>query len=172
MPSGKTHDRLTVLGMIPTFFLSNNGLSLPLETTLFLLTGFWIGGFYLSPDLDTPSRPYFRWGPFRFIWIPYQWMVKHRSNLSHGVITGTLVRLLYLFSFLTIIFIVVKLLWFEFIEINSLQAFNIQRAQLEYKEFISLYWKAILFFSIGTLLGAFVHISADLMNTAWLKTFK
>ena len=57
-----------------------------------------LGGLLLSPDLDLVSPPYQRWGPLRWIWVPYQRLIpKHRHWLSHGVLIGSVLRLLYLF---------------------------------------------------------------------------
>ena len=50
----------------------------------------------LGPDLDIHSIQYRRWGPLRWIWLPYQKALKHRSQLSHGPIIGTAVRVMYL----------------------------------------------------------------------------
>jgi uncharacterized metal-binding protein len=49
----------------------------------------------LSPDLDIDSAIYDRWGPFRWLWLPYQKIIPHRSWFSHSGISGAL-RLLYL----------------------------------------------------------------------------
>ena len=57
---------------------------------------FLIGGLWLSPDLDTNSRPYQRWGPLRWLWWPYRKALRHRSVLSHSPLLGTLVRVGYL----------------------------------------------------------------------------
>jgi uncharacterized metal-binding protein len=46
-------------------------------------------------DLDTNSRPYNRWFIFKMIWIPYQLLFKHRSIFTHGLIIGTLIRVIY-----------------------------------------------------------------------------
>ncbi len=49
-----------------------------------------------GPDLDIYSRQYQRWGLLRWIWIPYQKSLRHRSFLSHGPIIGTTLRVIYL----------------------------------------------------------------------------
>src|SRR5947208_3323060 len=53
------------------------------------------GGFMFGPDLDIQSKQYTRWRIFRFLWFPYKVMFKHRSRWSHGIIFGTLIRVLY-----------------------------------------------------------------------------
>jgi uncharacterized metal-binding protein len=94
MPSGKTHDLLTVLLLPPTFVA---GWLVTREPALALLLTFFtlFGGFMFGPDLDTHSRQYTRWGFLRFLWLPYKVVFSHRSRWSHGILFGTLIRVLY-----------------------------------------------------------------------------
>jgi uncharacterized metal-binding protein len=62
---------------------------------LFVGGGCIIGTLWFSPDLDTESKPYHRWGWLKLYWLPYQKNVKHRSVISHSPIIGTAGRLLY-----------------------------------------------------------------------------
>lgn len=48
-----------------------------------------------GPDLDIQSRQYTRWGVFRIVWLPYRVVFRHRSRLSHGLLFGTLIRVIY-----------------------------------------------------------------------------
>ena len=94
MPSGKTHDAVTVILAVPTFVGAwglSGSLGLATAATLAML----FGGFMFGPDLDIQSRQYTRWGVFRFLWLPYRMMFKHRSRWSHGIIFGTLIRVVY-----------------------------------------------------------------------------
>jgi len=92
MPSGATHDRITlwisplVAGL--TWVLTQSD-----RLTLITVGTFLAGGLLLSPDLDIRSRPYKRWGWLRWLWLPYQKSIRHRSWLSHGWIIGTLLRI-------------------------------------------------------------------------------
>ncbi len=70
--------------------------------TLMVSGGFLFGGLMFGPDLDTYSRQFKRWGILRWIWLPYRRSMRHRSVLSHGPIVGTIVRLVYLFSWLAV----------------------------------------------------------------------
>ncbi|PLZ95697.1 metal-binding protein [Fischerella thermalis CCMEE 5268] len=95
MPSGQTHDRIT-LWALPfvagaTFVQTKSG-----NLTLLVASGFMFGGLMFGPDLDIYSRQYQRWGLLRWIWIPYQKSLRHRSFLSHGPIIGTTLRVIYL----------------------------------------------------------------------------
>lgn len=95
MPSGHTHDRVTlwslpgVAGLTFSYTRSSN-------LTLLVAGGFLLGGLVFGPDLDIYSRQYQRWGVLRWIWLPYQKSLRHRSVLSHGPLLGTTVRLAYL----------------------------------------------------------------------------
>lgn len=71
MPSGRTHDRIT-LWALPfvtgvAFWQTKSG-----HLTLLITGGFLFGGLMFGPDLDIYSRQYQRWGFLRFIWLPYQ----------------------------------------------------------------------------------------------------
>lgn len=94
MPSGKTHDAITIILAAPTF-VAAWGLTGNL-TLAGLATGAMLfGGLMFGPDLDIQSRQYTRWGVFRFLWLPYRKIFRHRSRWSHGIIFGTLIRILY-----------------------------------------------------------------------------
>ena len=93
MASGQQHDRATCWLALPYGLLWWPWLG-PLGTVVSALA-FLIGGLWLSPDLDTNSRPYQRWGPLRWLWWPYRKALRHRSLLSHTPVVGTLVRVGY-----------------------------------------------------------------------------
>jgi uncharacterized metal-binding protein len=60
-----------------------------------LLASYLVSGFLFSPDLDLRSTPYMRWRWLRWIWYPYRRMVPHRSWISHSLLWGPLLRMLY-----------------------------------------------------------------------------
>src|SRR5215216_3865705 len=91
MPSGKTHDAITVLLAAPTFAAAW-GLTGQLSLALLATVSMLFGGFMFGPDLDIQSRQYTRWGIFRFLWFPYKFVFRHRSRWSHGLVFGTLIR--------------------------------------------------------------------------------
>jgi uncharacterized metal-binding protein len=93
MASGKVHDASTLMMAPVVYCFWTTVLMLPVSCGVWSAVGVIFGGLYLSPDLDTPSRPYFRWGFLRWIWKPYQWAAKHRSILSHSVFLGPMLRL-------------------------------------------------------------------------------
>lgn len=95
MPGYKTHDKVGIAAIIPISGASV-ALGFDLKTTVTLAIGIAVSTYFLSPDLDLHSRIYRRWGLLRWIWIPYQKVVPHRSWISHsGPISATL-RIAYL----------------------------------------------------------------------------
>ena len=102
MPSGKTHDAVTFFLTAPAFIVGwETSKSVPLA--LIVAVAFLIGGLMFGPDLDTMSKQYARWGPAKLLWYPYQAFFRHRSRWSHGLIFGTLLRVVYFIGVLTLL---------------------------------------------------------------------
>lgn len=102
MPSGRTHDSIT-LWSLPivaggAFVLTQSG-----NLTLIVSGAFLVSGLMFGPDLDIYSQQYKRWGLLRWIWLPYRKSMCHRSFLSHGLIVGTIGRILYLAIWIAIV---------------------------------------------------------------------
>jgi len=95
MPNGRTHDIITavttpiVSGV--TYYICKD-----IKTTLIILGLFLFSSLMFNGDLDIDSRPYNRWWLLKMIWIPYQLMFEHRSIFTHGIIIGTIIRILYI----------------------------------------------------------------------------
>lgn len=106
MPNGKTHDTITVI-TAPVVAFVGYFITADIKTTLILMFTYLFASFMFNGDLDTNSRPYNRWWIFKMIWIPYQLMFDHRSVFTHGLIIGTIVRLLYL-GIIPIIFLLIR----------------------------------------------------------------
>jgi uncharacterized metal-binding protein len=102
LPSGKTHDAVTVILAAPTF-VAAWGLSGSLGLSALATGAMLFGGLMFGPDLDIQSRQYTRWGPFRLLWLPYRMLFKHRSRWSHGIIFGTLIRVIYFAAVIALI---------------------------------------------------------------------
>ncbi len=100
MPSGRTHDTITLLLAAPvaaaTYAVSR---SVPMSAVV--AAAFIFGGLMFGPDLDTVSRQYSRWSIFRFLWFPYRSFFRHRSRFSHGLIFGALIRVVYFLGVVT-----------------------------------------------------------------------
>ena len=94
MPSGKTHDAITIILAAPllgvTFLMTRDP-----WLSVVVAVGFLFGGFMFGPDLDTASKQYSRWKIFKLLWFPYRSFFKHRSRWSHGLVVGTLLRVIY-----------------------------------------------------------------------------
>src|ERR1044071_4254313 len=102
MPSGRTHDRITFILALPTaavtYYFTRDWI-----LTSIVTVGLLFGGLMFGPDLDTQSVHYTRWGPVRFIWWPYKVALAHRSRLSHGILFGTIIRIIYFLLVITVL---------------------------------------------------------------------
>ncbi|WP_017294727.1 metal-binding protein [Geminocystis herdmanii] len=163
MPSGKTHDRITWYSL-PLVIILFAIITRQLDLTLLASIGFIFSGLMFGPDLDIYSVQFQRWGVLRFIWLPYQKKLKHRSIISHGFIIGTIVRILYLsliLFILAIFFVAIAQLilgfswhWQKFI----VYGITIVKNQ---------YWQEVLSLFIGLELGAMSHYLADNIGSWW-----
>ncbi|MGF1577092.1 MAG: metal-binding protein [Cyanophyceae cyanobacterium] len=94
MPLGSTHDRIT-LWTSPFVTLAAGILSSEPGVALATGSAYLFSGLMFSGDLDIRSRQYQRWTLLRWLWLPYRRVCRHRSIWSHGLIVGTVGRLLY-----------------------------------------------------------------------------
>jgi uncharacterized metal-binding protein len=163
MPSGRTHDRITLwtLPLVAGFSLAATRQG---TLTLSICAGFLFGGLMLGPDLDIYSIHYKRWGWLRWIWIPYRGSLRHRSPLSHAPITGTVLRVIYLLAWL-------GLLGYALIAImNEIGQFGWTWGDLgqQLRQGLWQHRLEAIGFAIGLEMGAFSHYTAD-----WsLSTYK
>lgn len=95
MPSGRTHDRITLWSLPVIVGLTTLSTRNP-TVTLLVAGGYLFSGLMFGPDLDIYSVQFKRWGYLRGLWIPYQRSMRHRSRFSHGFLLGTTLRLGYL----------------------------------------------------------------------------
>ncbi|HEX8353930.1 MAG TPA: metal-binding protein [Pyrinomonadaceae bacterium] len=102
MPSGKTHDMVTLV-LAPPTFAAAWGLTGSLLLSAVATGAMLFGGLMFGPDLDIQSRQYTRWGPLRFLWFPYKVAFRHRSRWSHGIVFGTLIRVVYFAAVVTLL---------------------------------------------------------------------
>jgi uncharacterized metal-binding protein len=170
VPSGKTHDAITFLFVAPTFAaawkLTEN---FPLASIVTI--AFLIGGLMFGPDLDTHSKQYTRWGIFCYLWYPYQAFFKHRSRWSHGLVFGTLLRIVYFMGALTLLsFLPIFLLaWYAGGDLPNLMEFT--KAWTSIGEFVraDLGEHAFTSVFVGLWLGAASHTLTD-MAGSFVKT--
>ena len=105
MTSGTNHDRgciqraIALASMSASFSIAG-GMFPGVEAGMMALGS--LSGLWLSPDLDTYSRPYYRWEHIwlDFIWEPYRQWVPHRSVVSHLPVLSTGIRVAWLATWL------------------------------------------------------------------------
>lgn len=163
MPSGKTHDHITwyCLPLVIVLFI--------IVTRQFFLTcvgvlAYLFSGFMFGPDLDIYSIQFKRWGFFRFLWLPYQKFLKHRSFFSHGFIIGTILRVIYLFSLFfifCILFVAIAQLIFGFPW--HWQKFFVMASEKIGEDYLG----EVLSIFVGLELGAMSHYLADKIGSDW-----
>ncbi|EDX83736.1 hypothetical protein S7335_1433 [Synechococcus sp. PCC 7335] len=160
MPSGRTHDRIT-LWCLPFVTVSAFGLTYSVPLTVIVSLSFLVGGFMLGPDLDIRSIQYVRWGLLRWIWLPYQITIKHRSQLSHGPVIGTALRVAYLAVWLSLFMLIgiglLNILWDAQITWQTL----IRPFRLMFGQYLSE-WLAVV---IGLEIGSISHSISDVFGS-------
>jgi uncharacterized metal-binding protein len=164
MPSGKTHDRIT-LGCLPGVCLVAHLVTDHWGYTLLVTTAYLFAGFMFGPDLDIRSIQSKRWGWLRWIWLPYRNSLRHRSRWSHGFLAGTIVRLVYLLVWIMLGILLV-------LEISNASG----RTSVTWNELgqtvgqtLGRHWRVWLAMAIGLELGAMSHYFSDWMVSAWKR---
>ncbi|MGE5659137.1 MAG: metal-binding protein [Actinomycetota bacterium] len=164
MPSGRTHDRIT-LWSLPfvaglTFGQTQSG-----NLTLIISGGFLFGGLMFGPDLDIYSRQYQRWGWLRWIWLPYQSSLRHRSFLSHGPLIGTALRLVYLATWIALLAMLASLMT----QLFGGVAWNADAATLAVVRSLAQHQTECFALYIGLELGAMSHSLSDWSGSAYKR---
>ena len=166
MPSGKTHDFITLALALPSFGLGYVFTG-SLIAACVLTGGFLFGGLMFGPDLDTPSRQYSRWLVARPIWLPYRALFRHRSRFTHGLILGPLLRVLYFHAIVAAAGFAIGYVWAWYSggQLPSWSAiFSTWQSigQTVYRVFGEA---ALIWALIGIWLGAASHTFTDLAGT-------
>jgi uncharacterized metal-binding protein len=165
MPSGRTHDRIT-LWSLPwvvafSYLLARQG-----ELTLIVAGAYLFSALMFGPDLDIYSVQYKRWGILRWIWLPYQGFVSHRSRLSHGLIVGTALRVIYLLVCILLAAIPAVAIAQLMVGFNwNWQHFAFQGIQAITQD----YQKEAIALAIGLELGAMSHSLGDWLGSTYKK---
>ncbi len=175
MPSGRTHDSITLWGLpIVTgtaWFYSGNPTIAIITAGSYLFAGLMFG-----PDLDIYSHQYKRWGPLRWLWLPYRKMLRHRSIFSHGFILGTIGRLLYvtLIGFTTTFFCILG--WSVALHYQGITTWDRAAAPITssiltpivhtVQQYPQLWLAALL----GLETGAMSHSISDTIGSAWKRS--
>lgn len=161
MPSGQTHDRIT-LWSLPVV----TGLTLASTQSgnlaLIVSGGFLFSGLMFSPDLDLKSLPFKRWGWLRWIWIPYQKAMRHRSIFSHGPLIGTTLRMLYLATWTALVGILIL----GVVQLFRDVPWSWQQFGQDLKQWLINYQAEWIALFVGLELGAMIHSVSDWTSTA------
>ena len=136
MPSGRTHDIITATSTPIIGFLSYK-ITNDINASTILTLSYLFSSLMFNGDLDIDSRPLKRWSLFKWIWFPYKKYIPHRSIWSHGIIIGTVIRLIYLMPIFILLYI----------------HFNLELSALN--------WYFIIIGLIGLELGNTVHTISD-----------
>jgi uncharacterized metal-binding protein len=170
MPSATTHDFVTLVTaavsvpvlLDPTWAMPDMS---PVNAAV-VVGSYLVSGLLFSPDLDTRSRPYMRWRFLRFLWIPYQRLVPHRSRISHSLIMGPLIRALYFAVALFIVGLGLYLL------VNMLVPFDPTGTLLQFARDAARWMQehplTVLYALAGFILGGAAHVLLDTVFT-WVK---
>lgn len=126
---------------------------------LIFTLGFILGTFYIGPDLDIKSRPYYRWKSLRFIWIPYQRAFSHRSFWTHSFLISDIIRVAYL---LLVIFVPYSI--FITLGNHDSKVFNETLVM-----FVGQHTYYPTSFLIGLTCSSSLHSAADYLNTYFKK---
>lgn len=160
MPSGRLHDRIT-LWCLPLIAGGTFGLTRSSDFTLLTTGGFLFSGLMFGPDLDIHSRHFIRWGWLRLLWVPYQKTIRHRSVWSHGLIVGTLLRVVYLSLWISL-----------FTGLGAACAYWIWGVKIDWGHWGGLtiqgvynYRGQVLALWLGLELGAISHVAADTIGS-------
>lgn len=168
MPSGKTHDRLTLntskllwpstlVASLSTSHFTPGAIGTALISSSILALACAVSGIWLSPDVDSMGYLKHRYGSLRLLWMPYYRLCRmtgnyrvrgvgtHRSYLSHTPIVGSASRASYL--------ILPPLL---FALLAGLEPGAIAH-------FVQAHPRQVLAIAIGLEVGAAVHYLADLL---------
>ena len=164
MPSGKTHDRIT-LWCVPWIVLLAARLTQHWGYTFLVVGGFLFGGFMFGPDLDVWSIQSKRWGWLGWIWRPYRNSLRHRSWMSHGFLAGTLVRL----SYLCLWILLGTLLVLEVTNTSGRTHITWGELGQSIRQVFGQYWRVWLAIATGIEIGAMSHSISDWLVSDWKR---
>lgn len=167
MPSGRTHDRIT-LWTLPLVFVIASQLTLNGWLTAIACLSYLFGGFMFGPDLDIHSVQYKRWGPLRWIWLPYRGSLRHRSWFSHGPVIGTSLRVLYFFIWVSL----VGLVTIDVLNGSGHTALTWNGLYQHIRTVLSRYWPVWLTLFLGLEAGALSHYSSDWISSQLKRSRK
>lgn len=170
MPRGTTHELWANLLALPLSYLYYKFSHSLTDTSIFFFS-FIFATFMLSPDLDTKSKSYSRWGIMRFIWIPYRKFMKHRDFLSHFPVISSAIRGIYLILSLIILFSVISYIILLILSFGSSEYkkgfFDVLKATsiMTAKTLLSIKKEYILAMFSGLFCGDTIHYLLDIFTS-------
>ncbi|HMT07979.1 MAG TPA: metal-binding protein [Pyrinomonadaceae bacterium] len=172
MPSGRIHDIVTLILTVPASIGAFIWFREAWPATV-VGAAFLFGGMVFGPDLDTKSKQYSRWGIFRFLWMPYRMFFKHRSRFTHGLLFGSLFRVIYFIGVVTLLMYVISLAWTGISDDSVPDIRNFARAWQMIAELANKYLGEdfLILSFVGLWLGAASHTFSDMAIT-YIKTGK
>lgn len=170
MPSGKTHDVITLALAAPVFagaYAATGDSWLSVVVTV----GFLFGGLMFGPDLDTASKQYSRWSFLKLLWFPYRNFFKHRSRWSHGLIFGTLLRVVYFMGIATSAAFLATYAYTTYAGADLPGIWDFTRVWARLREYtdLALGVHGVVALFIGMWTGAASHTLTDIAGT-YIKT--
>jgi uncharacterized metal-binding protein len=170
MPSGKTHDAITIFLAVPVF-AAGYAITRDLWMSTLVSAGFLFGGLMFGPDLDTASKQYSRWSFIKFLWFPYRTFFKHRSRWSHGLIFGTFLRVVYFMGAATLAAFLTMYVYASFSGGKLPRIWEFARVWTELRSYSNtvLGSSGLLGIFVGMWLGAASHTFTDLAGS-YVKT--
>lgn len=170
MPSGRVHDKITWT-TTPAVAVASFLFTFSFVETAIITVAYLFAAMMFSGDLDLPSKQTNRWGPFQFIWKPYQSAFSHRSIFTHGIVLGTVIRVLYLFLWTWFFYAIYYL-----VNVYVIAMFSVPMSMGEYPSWVwNLMWengRVSSLLLIGLLLGSASHSLADWTVTATKKSIR
>jgi uncharacterized metal-binding protein len=163
MPNVRAHDTITLLSgiaLVPVSWFVSPDQSL--ETALIVSTAHVASGIMFSPDLDIAAANYHRWGSLRLIWWPYKEFVPHRSWISHALVIGPLLRLVYFLG------VVGLLVWLLFTFTGNPVLWN--ELQRRAWWLIATHPVHTIAFLVGFITGGAAHSIPDWLSTGTKRT--
>ena len=171
MPNAPTHDAITLITAVGADVAYCQLAPHPDFTMAALFTASYVfAGYACAGDLDLDSKEYRRWGPLRFIWWPYQKLIRHRSRLSHGLVVGGIFRLFYLFCFSLCLSWGGAYLFSLYIKSVDPTAFTRQNV-LSLDTFVCGHPHEVAAAVLGFVLAGTVHSIADFISTGLKRRF-
>jgi uncharacterized metal-binding protein len=165
LPSGRTHDRVT-LWSLPIIAGSTLLVTSRADLAFWVSSGFLVSGLIFGPDLDLYSIHYKRWGKLRWLWKPYQQALKHRSIWSHGPIIGTLGRIIYLSLWVGLL----GLFWLGISQFIGIKTYTGQQMLGILQQSISKNSAIYIALFCGLELGAMSHYLSDLLVSTYKRS--